>query len=476
MTTQILSTAPPPLNYRALVLQSIQLELRDGIHLQPRSDKWMLTVNGQEVAVSLPRGSAANLFEMLRNGGCSLSDLVSLPQERDRKVTASTEAEKMWRYGWLVQKLTDDSIPIASLQNFGDLDLFPLLPSTTDRLNLSENAYIRRTGRNLVIESAARGATLQVSDTRLFNLPSMLLNAPTTQHLSENLELPILVTVVVIGWLRAMGAVELFENSRPMPAGWSFSDRLMHARSRRGRHTGGYGATFPLRNRIPEPPAIRPASSERTIRLAVPDLNAIKKRERSFTSVLEERRSVREHSNTPMTLDELSEFLYRVARVTTVTRNHLYEIAARPYPSGGALHELEFYALVNRCDNLPPGLYRYNGSRHSLEHVCGPGAETRQLLVEAKQTCLMRGDPHVLILIAARFLRVNWKYESIAYTLILKNVGVVYQTMYLVATAMGLGPCSLGGGNADGFCRAAQLDYWEESLVGEFMLGRPAQP
>jgi oxazoline/thiazoline dehydrogenase len=231
-----------------------------------------------------------------------------------------------------------------------------------------------------------------------------------------------------------------------------------------------------LRNRIPEPPAIRPASSVKTIRLAVPDLDAIKKRERSFTSVLEERHSVREHSNTPMTLDELSEFLYRVARVTAVTRNHLYEIAARPYPSGGALHELEFYALVNRCDNLAPGLYRYNGSGHSLEHVCGPGTETRQLIFEAKQSCLMRGDPHVLILIAARFLRVNWKYESIAYALILKNVGVVYQTMYLVATAMGLAPCSLGGGNADGFCRAAQLDYWEESLVGEFMLGRPAQP
>jgi len=190
---------------------------------------------------------------------------------------------------------------------------------------------------------------------------------------------------------------------------------------------------------------------------------------------LERRHSIREHSASPIALDELAHFLYRVARVTAVTRNHLYEIAERPYPSGGALHELELYPLVNRCEGVAPGLYRYNGAVHCLEQVTHPTPDTERLLLEAKQTCLMQSDPHVLLLVAARFLRVNWKYESIAYALILKNVGVLYQTMYLVATAMGLGPCSLGGGNAEGFGRAAQLDYWEESLVGEFILGRPAE-
>jgi len=175
-----------------------------------------------------------------------------------------------------------------------------------------------------------------------------------------------------------------------------------------------------------------------------------------------------------MTCGELSEFLYRVARVTGVAENGPYHIASRPYPSGGALHELEFYPLVNRCDGLPPGLYRYDGASHTLELVTGPAPATRQLLREARESCLMRGEPHVLMLLAARFARVHWKYESIAYALTLKNVGVAYQTMYLVATAMSLGPCALGGGNADGFARATGLDYWEESLVGEFMLGRPA--
>jgi SagB-type dehydrogenase family enzyme len=64
-----------------------------------------------------------------------------------------------------------------------------------------------------------------------------------------------------------------------------------------------------------------------------------------------------------------------------------------------------------------------------------------------------------------------------AYAATLKNVGVLYQTMYLVATAMGLAPCALGAGNADLFAAAVGTDYYAESSVGEFMLGSaPAEP
>jgi SagB-type dehydrogenase family enzyme len=66
-----------------------------------------------------------------------------------------------------------------------------------------------------------------------------------------------------------------------------------------------------------------------------------------------------------------------------------------------------------------------------------------------------------------------WKYESMAYSLILKHVGVVYQTMYCVATAMGLAACALGGGDTDAFAAVTGLDYFEEGSVGEFLLGTP---
>lgn len=79
--------------------------------------------------------------------------------------------------------------------------------------------------------------------------------------------------------------------------------------------------------------------------------------------------------------------------------------------------------------------------------------------------------PQVLVVVAARFGRVMFKYEAMAYATILKNVGALYQSMYCVATAMGLAPCALGGGNPDMFTAAAELDYYAESSVGEFLVG-----
>ena len=54
----------------------------------------------------------------------------------------------------------------------------------------------------------------------------------------------------------------------------------------------------------------------------------------------------------------------------------------------------------------------------------------------------------------------------------LKNVGVIYQSLYLAVTAMGLGGCALGLGNSDRFCEMTGLDWWQESSVGEFIFGR----
>jgi SagB-type dehydrogenase family enzyme len=56
------------------------------------------------------------------------------------------------------------------------------------------------------------------------------------------------------------------------------------------------------------------------------------------------------------------------------------------------------------------------------------------------------------------------------YALVLKDLGALMQTMYLVATAMGLAPCAIGSGDAAVFARATGLDPLAESSVGEFAL------
>ena len=154
------------------------------------------------------------------------------------------------------------------------------------------------------------------------------------------------------------------------------------------------------------------------------------------------------------------------------------DFAPRPYPGGGALYELELYVTANACSGLAPGLYHYDAHDHRLERLTADEAAVDKLLGDAsRSTTIPRGELQVLITIAARFQRVSWKYAAMAYAAILKHVGVVYQTMHLVATAMGLAPCGVGGGDSDSFAWAAGTDYFAETSVGEFLLGsRPGDP
>jgi SagB-type dehydrogenase family enzyme len=82
------------------------------------------------------------------------------------------------------------------------------------------------------------------------------------------------------------------------------------------------------------------------------------------------------------------------------------------------------------------------------------------------------GRPQILITIAARFGRVAWKYSSVAYSLILKDVGVLIQTLYLMATDMKLGGCAIGTNNIELFAKMTGMEYFVEGPVGQFALGR----
>jgi SagB-type dehydrogenase family enzyme len=191
--------------------------------------------------------------------------------------------------------------------------------------------------------------------------------------------------------------------------------------------------------------------------------------------VLEERRSEREHGERSIRESELGDFLYRSARIRDVFTVDGYEFTERVYPGGGAAYEIELYLAIDKCENIPPGLYHYHPLDHQLCRLAARTPAVERLLKSAAQTA-HTGTPQVLIILAARFQRMTWRYESISYAMILKDVGVLYQTMYLVATAMGLSACALGGGNSDTFVEAAGTDYYLETSVGEFILGARGGP
>jgi oxazoline/thiazoline dehydrogenase len=205
-----------------------------------------------------------------------------------------------------------------------------------------------------------------------------------------------------------------------------------------------------------------------------PNISYLMQNDVPFTAVIESRRSIRNHSAVPITAIELGEFLYRVGRVRTKVDTDIGEFTSRPYPSGGASYELEIYVTVDRCLGLNRGFYYYDPGRHLLCLVSEPQEDMEWLILEAFNSSAQVSRPHIVLTVASRFQRVAWKYSGIAYATQLKNLGVLYATMYLVATAMGLAACGLGAGNSERFCRLAKTSPFEEASIGEFMLGRPA--
>lgn len=264
---------------------------------------------------------------------------------------------------------------------------------------------------------------------------------------------------------------------------WSAPELWFHHWSRDHRADHPFGITGWAQGEINPLPA-RPEAfpGHGYVDLPRPDLERVTGADAPLTTVVEARHSCREHGEPPITLEELGEFLFRCARNRGTVSVHGLEIASRPYPSGGALYELELYPVVWRVTGLSPGMYHYDGFGHRLQKVRGDTAPVRRLLASAMAAtgaqspeAATGGDepalPQVLLVVAARFGRVMWKYEAMGYALILKNVGALYQTMYLVATAMGLAPVALGVGDPDAFAEATGLDPLSQGSVGEFLIG-----
>ena len=144
----------------------------------------------------------------------------------------------------------------------------------------------------------------------------------------------------------------------------------------------------------------------------------------------------------------------------------------RPYPAAGSAYELELYLNIANCDGLERGFYHYDADRHALVAINAHEQELDAQLGSAEFAMDATNSTQVLITIAARFNRISWKYSSIAYSLILKDVGVLLQTLYLTATDMGLGGCAIGTSNIDLFAKMTGIDFHVEGPVGQFALGR----
>ncbi|WOJ88504.1 SagB family peptide dehydrogenase [Methylocapsa polymorpha] len=368
------------------------------------------------------------------------------------------------------------------------LDYWPQTPQLRDAetLVLSRFAYMRRRGDEMVLESPRAGALIKICDPRIATAIAIL-SAPQKIKQLRALDgfpgvafLALLVDCQIVFKVDGAG-----ENGLRRAEGddnlvlWDFHDLLFHARSTEGRHANPLGGVYPHAGLISPLPAVRPQWPGKKIdlrKVPVAPPEAIS----PVAKLLRERHSTRSFDDQrPITLAELSRFLDGAARVLS-TSNAKFDLdegghTVRPYPSAGAAYELELYLAVDKCEGLARGFYHYDANAHALAQIGVSADDLEALLAGAAYAMGAPAAPQILITIAARFGRISWKYSSIAYSLILKDVGVLTQTLYLMATDMGLGGCAIGIANIDRFAKMTGIEFHVEGPVGQFAIGRGAK-
>lgn len=240
---------------------------------------------------------------------------------------------------------------------------------------------------------------------------------------------------------------------------WDFHDRLFADRSREDfrvkpteMHKGVTPSPAPVLDRFPGAPCVQ-----------LPTPTGPRVNEPSLWTAMEGRRTPLPFPSLPLSLDQLSELLYRTLRVMHIQDSPEDDVRGyvrrwRPVPSGGAMHGIDTWISAAHVEGLAPGWYWYRPADHSL--VAVPHS----------------GDPIASDVAPATFwftthhARTSWKYGSISLALELKDMGVIMYAIQLAAQALDLSVQLHGSGSTQQFSEVLGIDPEVDCPVGELII------
>jgi SagB-type dehydrogenase family enzyme len=455
--------------------KDIEVTILEGGHLKFSYNSSVLEFSDNSTGV-------IRAVELLRGNGAAQADLID-------EVVKIDGLGGLTKYDYLIKALSNEGFIEYKLK-LSKFEYVVLIPQSihfsfsslnakdTDTLYLSKFAYLRYEHEHLVLKSPLGYAKL------MMQVPGI--STPILE-LYKGIELRKFYVLLsqygreiilqLLEFIYNLGCLEIVNrNKNPVRDRtdsshfWQFHDLQFHTASRKGRHDNYYGNRSPKKwQEEYSHNAKRKFSSVK--KLYTPNLDKLMNSDITLTSAIENRRSIRSNGTTPISIGQLGEFLYRTARVIKSTDYQSHNVLRKPYPAGGRAYELEIYPIIQSCKDIDQGVYYYNPLDHELGLIQNLNDEARILMKSAKQMTDKLNKPQVLLIVTSRFEHLSKDYGSIAYATTLKNVGILFQTMYLVAHSMGLAICALGGGDSDIFSKLSGIDYYHEGAVGELILG-----
>ncbi len=438
---------------------SYSIRLREDVVID-RTEKGRIILfrNGMKL-FSVPENP---LFEYLCESWMTEASIDQMAQSMTNIPAVYYMCEKLFSFGLLQGQYGSDEKP-----------LFTILPAADWRLwkedmlislkGLTPGTILRHNGHSLVLEAPLSRRRCVIHDEQCLIWLMEIIRGETPLPVKDVSRMAFYKTLRLAGTL---------ENDKSFYNMWEFHDLLFFHHSSIGFHDDPIGATWRLKNKVLPEPLLKSCEGD-CIPLAKPGGELMKKLKTPFDEVLANRRSGRIPGKRPVTLEELGVLLYTSARIRNVREDPKgsLQISQRPSPSGGALHSLEIYPMVRYCSGLSSGVWRYDPAYHRLESINVDKALLDTYLGNNPYPLIQgSGLPHIRLIITSRIFRELWKYEKIAYRLVMQDLGCLYQTLNLAATAIGLAACIIGTVDARRLGAIMKLDPLIEPVIGEMTL------
>jgi SagB-type dehydrogenase family enzyme len=176
----------------------------------------------------------------------------------------------------------------------------------------------------------------------------------------------------------------------------------------------------------------------------------------SVSALLQQRRSVREYRDVPLSLRDLGRLLWAAQGIT-------HPQGYRTAPSAGALYPLELYVAVGRVEGLTEGVYHYDPDKHQLNMIA-PG-DQREAIARAALGQSWIADAAAVVAFTAVYARTARKYGGRSERYVHIEVGHAAQSLFLQAEELGVGTVDVGAFNDNDVARLLQLPADTEPVL-----------